>query len=255
MYYFKDTKKYPLETFKFIPTSAMFYDGLLLEDLIEGYTTLKVEGREMTSLTIDSTAVKVGAIVSNQKINTRSITVTYQLKNKSSQAIQDDFKKMMAHLYREEDVAIYFEDEPTTLYYGRYHSAESVDGSSNSIISSFTIFCSDPYKYGSQIVSTGVINTVLRQPVMPIKIEATVTKSGPMRIVKGSQSISMSRANFKVGDKVIVDFVVGKVFVNNLNRTRFLDLDSDFSNFKLNSNDKITCTSANLKIYYRSVDL
>lgn len=45
----------------------MFYDGLLLEDLIEGYTTLKVEGREMTSLTIDSTAVKVGAIVSNQK--------------------------------------------------------------------------------------------------------------------------------------------------------------------------------------------
>ena len=233
----------------------MFYDGLLLEDLIEGYTTLKVEGREMTSLTIENTAIQVGAIITNQKINARTITVTYQLKNKSSQAIQEDFKKLMNYLYREEDVAIYFEDEPTTLYYGRYQSAESVDGSSNSVISSFTIFCSDPYKYGSQIVSTGVIDTLLRQSVMPTKIETTVTKSGPMKIVRGSQSISMSRANFKVGDKVVIDFADGKIFVNNLNKTRLLDLDSDFSNFKLNSNDKVTCSSANLKIYYRSVDL
>lgn len=233
----------------------MFYDSLLLEDLMAGYRTLKVEGREMLSTSIDSTSIQKGAIITNQTINARTITVTYQLKSATSKELQSDFKKLMSYLYRDEDVAIYFEDDPDTLFYGRYESGESVDGSSNSIVSSFNIFCADPFKYGKQVVTTGVIDTLLRQAVTPLKIEAIATKTGGLSVVKGKQTISMTKANLKVGDKVVIDFSKGKVFINNSNSTRLLDLDSDFSNFTVTSNDVVSCATASLKIYYRSVDL
>ena len=48
MYKFRDTTKQKhYRNLPFIPTSAMSYDGTWLEELIEGYQTLTVEGREM----------------------------------------------------------------------------------------------------------------------------------------------------------------------------------------------------------------
>lgn len=140
MYTFKDVKKDPFRKMKYIPTSAMRYDGFLLEDILEGYTTLKVEGREMTSIVLESTEAQIGAIITNQRLPARIITVTYKLQNKNALELQRDFKELMFRLYRDEDVAISFEDEPTTTYYGRFETADTVEGSSNNIISTFTLF-------------------------------------------------------------------------------------------------------------------
>lgn len=255
MYTFKDVKKDPFRKMKYIPTSAMRYDGFLLEDILEGYTTLKVEGREMTAIVLESTEAKIGAIITNQRLPARIITVTYKLQNKNALELQRDFKELMFRLYRDEDVAISFEDEPTTTYYGRFETADTVEGSSNNIISTFTLFCSDPYKYGAENITIGAINHHLHYPVTPMTVTAKMTKKSTLSIVNGSQTLKITSETLAVNDVVLFDFKNGKVFVNNVDRTNLLDLDSDFSNFQLKTGDRVTSDVATLSIVYRSVEL
>lgn len=65
-YSFLDTIKNQEYIPEWIPTSAMYYDGILLEGVIEGYQTLSVSGREMISVAIESQSVQVGSIITNQ---------------------------------------------------------------------------------------------------------------------------------------------------------------------------------------------
>ena len=68
MYKFRDTTKQKhYRNLSFIPTSAMSYDGTWLEELIEGYQTLAVEGREMYSLSFESQEMQVGGVITNVK--------------------------------------------------------------------------------------------------------------------------------------------------------------------------------------------
>ncbi len=46
----------------------MMYDGMYLEDLIDGYQTLTVEGREMLSVEVEQQEIQIGSIITNQKI-------------------------------------------------------------------------------------------------------------------------------------------------------------------------------------------
>ncbi|MGC3014271.1 phage tail protein, partial [Enterococcus faecium] len=67
MYSFKDTTINLTSSKLFLPTSAMMYDGMYLEDLIEGYQTLTVEGREMLSVEVEQQEIQIGSIITNQK--------------------------------------------------------------------------------------------------------------------------------------------------------------------------------------------
>ena len=102
-------------------TSAVNYDGKFIENYIEGYQTLYVEGREMLSLEIESEKVNVGVRVSSQRLPERTLTIHFKLEEKNPVEFQRSFNKLMRLLLQGmEDVEIHFNDELDMYLPGRY---------------------------------------------------------------------------------------------------------------------------------------
>ncbi|MEO1768262.1 distal tail protein Dit [Candidatus Enterococcus ferrettii] len=258
IYEFRDTiAGASSEDYGHLPTSAMMYNGQYIENVIEGYRTLKVTGREMISLDISSDAVRVGTIVSEQRVNPRVLTVEYLLSDNDPEELQNKFKKLMLFLYQEEDVEITFNDDPQIYYYGRYSESDDVPGDSNSVISSFTIYCQDPRKY-SKLKETGnsiTINSPLQ--TTPERLEVKLVRNSSLKIRNKNTGIEIriTGAAIYAGDFVVFDFDLGLIFVNGNDMTKIADLNSGFENFVIRRGDILECDNGSMAIYAREVYL
>jgi len=253
MYKFRDTTKRKHQSEHiFIPTSAMIYKGVFIERLIEGYQTLSVEGREMYSLNHEIQELQYGGIITNTKLPARVLTIKYKLEDKDSESLQNKFDELMAFLFSEEDVLIQFNDDLEYFFKGRYQAADQVPGDTNSIISTFTVICGDPYKYGKEQVSTGKILGNLPYPVKPDSLKATMTASS-LKITDGKYVLKASDA--KKGDVLYFDFKTGNVLVNGKLKNNILDLDSDFKNIRLRTGSIFTDENCDIEIKYRKAVL
>ncbi|MEI5994769.1 distal tail protein Dit [Candidatus Enterococcus mansonii] len=255
MYYFEDTTKKVHKDELILPSSAMMYDGFYIEKRIEGYRTLAVTGREMLSLDVQTQETQVGSIKLNQKLPARTIKVTYQLIGKDAKDVQKKYHHLMQILYKESDVEIRFKDELDYHYYGQYTTTDDVRGDTNSIISSFDILCTNPKKYSVLLKTDGEITTYLPYQTIPEKIEVTIAKFGSLTITNGEKKIKITSYNLSEGDQIVFDFIKGKVFVNTVDQTFLLDLESDFENFTLQTGQTIRCNNGEMVISYREVQL
>ncbi len=252
MYQFRDTIK-SSDYDSWIPTSAMIYGGTMIEKIIPGYQTLFVEGREMLSLDLESEKKNVGVHISAQRLPERSLTVHYKLIEQNSVEFQRSFKKLMRILYKQEDVEIHFNDELDTFYYGRYSVAEKVPGNTDSVVSSFTITCADPRKYSKTFETTGEISEYLPYDSVPDSISFTATKDSSVKVTNGMQTISISNAALKKGDRVEMLIREGKILINGENKTRILDLTSPFKSFTVKTGDVVKSDNGTPLIRYRGV--
>lgn len=252
MYSFRDTTKNS-DYKKWIPTSALIYDGVMFENIIDGYQTLYVEGREMISLDFETEKKNVGICISSQRLPERFLTVHYQLTEQNPVEFQRSFKKLMRLLYKENDVEIHFNDELDTYYYGRYSAADSVDGNTHSIVSSFTITCADPRKYSRQFETNGEIFEYLPYGSVPDSISFTAAKDNSVKVTNGRQIISISNAALKKGDSVEMLIHEGKILINGENKTRVLDLTSPFKSFTVRTGEVIKSDNGTPLIKYRGV--
>lgn len=258
MYYFEDTTVANHIDEPRLPISAMNYDGIFLEDGIKGFRTLSVTGREMLSVDIQSDNANIGSFISAQRLPSRVLKVTYQIQNADSEQILINYRKMMAYLFKEKDVPIYFNDEKDVVYYGRYSSGEEVPGDRHSLTSSFEIFCADPRKYSLKVFTIedkNKVNGYFLFKTKPLKIEVQIEKNDGVLISNGVQQIKITKKSLKPNDLVIFDFIMGKVLVNGVNRTNWLDLTSDFENFELKNNQTITCTNGKALLTFKEASL
>lgn len=196
---------YPLEG---IPTEAMNFGGKFLEDIIPGYRTLNVQGRELfeTNNEYSQLGIRDGERHIYNRIPAREIIVQYYLKAEDDSSFRDKFNKMNVALFTEKEVPIWFNDEPEMLFNGTKSTVDKVDPGVNWCISTFTIKCGDPYKYtksdatsvmwGSEIITfqanyllgntgSGAVN-------MPIKIEGGA--------YWGSDIITFQHQGYLMGD-------------------------------------------------------
>lgn len=252
MYHFRDTKKNSIYN-SWIPTSAMIYDGRIFEQEIEGYQTLYVEGREMLSVELESEKMTVGEYVLTQRLPARTLTVYYKLEDRNPETFQNKFNQLMKLLYRTNDVKISFNDQKELSYLGRYDSSDKVSGNSSSIVSSFDIKCSDPRKYTKEFVIESAVKSKLPYGAIPDSITFEATQDKNVRITNGRETISITNSAIKTGDKVEILIKQGKILVNGENKTRILDLTSDFKNFIIKQNDIIKCDNGIPAIKYRGV--
>lgn len=253
MYKFRDTTKRKHQSEHiFIPTSAMIYKGTFIERLIEGYQTLSVEGREMYSLNHEMQELQYGGIITNTKLPARVLTIKYKLEDKDSESLQNKFDELMAFLFSEEDVLIQFNDDLEYFFKGRYQAAEPVPGDTNSIISTFTIICGDPYKYGKEQVSTGKILGNLPYPVKPESMKV-IMNTGFLDITDGKYHLKVS--NIKKGDVLFFDFRTGDIWVNEKLAPDVLNLDSDFKNIRLRTGSNFSDGNYDIEIKYRKAVL
>lgn len=131
-----------------LPSEALKINGEYIEDLISGYRTLNVSGREALSPDVMSftTGVRDGSRLKSKRYPERIITVTYQLIAKSNEAFREAYNKLGAILNVEEAQLI-FNDEQDKFFVGTPCIIGTVQPGSNAVIGEFEILCTDPFKY------------------------------------------------------------------------------------------------------------
>lgn len=252
MYPFIDTMKNESYIPEYIPTSAMYYDNILLENVIEGYQTLSVEGREMLSVGIESESIQVGSIITNQTLPSRTLTIKYKLEDRDPENLQKKFDLLMWYLYKKKDVAIQFNDELDYTYYGRFESAKSVSGDTNRIVSSFDIYCADPRKYSRQYKSNGIIATYIPYEIVPDVIRVKLSAPTNVKVTNGLFSMSITNANIGVGDVVEFRNKEGTVYVNGVDKTNILNwADGQLEDFYIKQGDTVKTNNGTIEIFYR----
>ena len=146
MYDFIDTTE--VSEVRSLPSEALSINGEYIENLISGYRTLYVKGREALSPEIDTieTGVRDGSMIKNKRYPARIITVGYQLKASTNEAFRACYNALGGVLNVDEAELI-FNDEQDKFYTGTPSFIDEVEPGTNAVVGEFEIFCADPFKY------------------------------------------------------------------------------------------------------------
>lgn len=161
-----------------LPTEAMSYNGVYLENEIDGYRTLSVTGRELMESEVTDQEIDGmdGSYYRYKTTPARTITVKYQLRARGSREFRDAFNKMNK-LLSGEQVKVIFNDESDKYFIGTKTSNTQVDGGSNNVIGEIEIYCSDPRKYSTTekefTAIDGVLN-IVNEGTVPVSIDYDV---------------------------------------------------------------------------------
>lgn len=148
MYKFIDTTETQEALESMLPSEALSINGEYIENLIEGYRTLHVSGRESLSAEIESFEVGIrdGSDVLYRRYPARILTVTYQLIAESNEAFRTAYNKI-GGILNVEDARLIFHDEQDMFYTGTPTTMGDVEPGRNAVVSEFEIYCADPFKY------------------------------------------------------------------------------------------------------------
>lgn len=131
-----------------LPSEALKINGEYIENLISGYRTLNVSGREALSpeLAAYETGVRDGSVVKSKRFPARTIIVRYQLVSESGEAFREAYNQL-AYILNVEDAELIFNDEQDKFFVGTPSYIGEVEPGMNSVVGEFEIFCADPFKY------------------------------------------------------------------------------------------------------------
>lgn len=140
MYGFIDTTEQ--YTGKTLPAEALQLNGEYLENLIEGYRTLTVQGREALSgvVATDNIGLRAGSLFRSRRYPERIITVRYQLICDDAESFRAAYNKLAGILDIEEGVMV-FADEPDKYFVGIPGTLEDVEPGRNAVVSSIHPVC------------------------------------------------------------------------------------------------------------------
>lgn len=146
MYNFVDTTE--TQGSALLPSEALKLNGEYIENLIPGYRTLQVSGRESLSPELNTyeTGIRDGARLKNKRYPARVITIKYQLIAESNEAFRNAFNKL-GGILDVKDAELIFADEPEMFFTGTPSTIREVDPGKNAVVGEFEILCVDPFKY------------------------------------------------------------------------------------------------------------
>lgn len=148
MYEFVDTNEASVGNV--LPTEAMLFNGRYIEDLISGYRTLHVSGREALAPELEAyeTGIRDGSKLQSKRYPARILTVTYQLIAESSAAFREAYNRLGGILNTKNAVLI-FNDEPDKFFIGTPSDISAVEPGKNAVTGEIEITCHDPFKYST----------------------------------------------------------------------------------------------------------
>lgn len=173
-----------------LPTEAMSYNGVYLENEIDGYRTLSVTGRELMESEVTDQEIDGmdGSYYRYKTTPARTITVKYQLRARGSREFRDAFNKMNK-LLSGEQVKVIFNDESDKYFIGTKTSNTQVDGGSNNVIGEIEIYFSDPRKYSiteKEFTATDGVLNIVNEGTVPVSIDydiQTTSETGYIGLV------------------------------------------------------------------------
>lgn len=146
MYNFVDTTEHTSTAV--LPSEAMQFNGEYIENLIEGYRTLYVKGRDVLSPEIElgEVGVRDGGYLKNKRFPARTITIGYQLLASDEKAFRAKYNALN-DILNTEDAQLIFADEPDKYFTGTPNGYDDIPSGRNNVTSEFEIICADPFKY------------------------------------------------------------------------------------------------------------
>lgn len=235
-----------------LSSQAMTFGGYKLDTLISGYRTLRVDGRETQKYSVSSHSNILGldgSIFIGKNLDSRYLTIHYRLKADNDLELQEKFRQLLDYLLIREDVQITFDDDPNIIYYGQVTDWNIIPSDTNDVVSSFTITCSDPYKYESEIKELGFNQRLINPsnvPVEVVSVDITVgTNRNGLRISNGTKHLDI-KGSFSAGDKVNIS-LKDKVILN-INGSNGIDRINEFTStfkvFEVRKGNTITTNSS-----------
>ncbi len=256
----------------FVPPEAMFIlsDGVgtPLEDLIDGYQTLNVSGRELSAYELNTQTVdnEDGEMFLSANRPTREIEIAYQLKAEKDEEFRAKYQLLNYYLSNKR-FDFYFFDDDQYEWTGTLSSAEKPEPGQNTVKSSFTITCTDPYKRLRRPVTYTNANGTLRiaEPAYYLTVPDLISvklhsDSSTVQVSNGRQNIVLT-GNFKMNDSIKIKIIndsdkQSEILLNDQNHLELLNLNSDFENFALKMDDVVTVfPNADLSIQLRRKEL
>lgn len=131
-----------------LPSEALSLNGEYIENLLPGYQTLSVSGRELLDKEIDSLKIGFsnGEKYNKKRFPSRAIIVQFQLLCADNETFRNRFNRLN-EILNAEQAQLIFADEQDKYFIGTPENAGDVPPGRNSIVSSFSIYCADPFKY------------------------------------------------------------------------------------------------------------
>ena len=249
-------------TSSFVPTEAIVFNGVKLDEQLPYYRTLNVSGRENFERSLNTVETSGdGEFLLSSKINANTIVVTFALEADDAQDFNDRFDELKRNLIGM-DVPFKFTDEEEYTRYGTVTKLDNPQPGRLSIVGTFEIRQSDPYKYTSLITTTGT-NTVKLSGDKNMSIDLSkisfslVSDALNVKIKVGnSYTLSLS-GNFKAGDNFNVNFE--NKTITSMNASVLGNMNIPQSNIfeaVVISGDIVTGTNiANLSVSYREKTL
>lgn len=250
------------------------YGDMYLEDLVDGFSIISVVGREIIPQTIlaNTNEYLDGQTYFGSKVEPRELEFTYQIKANNPSELMSRYKKLNYYLTEKTELMFIFQDE--SLYYrGVLTAVGEVPAGTLKHISTFTITCSDPYKYSAskKVSGTGTLNinrdNVSKSTVIDsIKINVSNVANVDFDIVGSNNSyktdnnqdynfeyiIVFNKDKIKDGDTIILDYTKSICYLNGVENSSILHWSSDFETFDVYAEYVITISSNNIEVTYRN---
>lgn len=144
MYDFRETTPFTGADDNQLPAEAMLIDGQYIENLVPGYRTLQVGGRELLkqSATSNPIGISDGETLEYVRNPSREITVGYQLIADDDKAFRTAFYKLSGILHGDTH-QVSFNDDLSVYWNAVLTDVDDVPKGRNAITSSFTLFVPD----------------------------------------------------------------------------------------------------------------
>lgn len=251
LYKFIDTTEYQDEIA--LPSEAMNFNGVFLENEVEGYRTLYVTGRESLAPELDfyESGARHGKKIKSRMFQERVITVGYQLMSPTAFDFRMAYNKM-AQILNVSSAKMVFSDEPDKYFIGTLTSMGETDPGKLCITGELEFTCPDPFKYSvdQKIYKLSGLSKIYYEgtqdcyPELRWNIKgntgyvAAYKDSADTIIQIGNPSEAQATSNtFAADDIVVAKCEDASIFVNNKQKDTLGAIGNEWESFYLKPGD------------------
>lgn len=240
-------------------------DSNNIDDLINGYSTLKVQGRELLSREVETRNYRTNHISGKKRslqnkgvsfgknkllsssLASRVLKITYELDAIDHIELLDKFETLNYYLNREE-VKIVFTDDPNFFFVGTFTTAETVRDDVNKIVSSYEFECMDAFKFSNEVKSystSGGIVSILNADYYPVALEEiviTTNASAGNLTIRNTTNDSYIKINhnFVAGSNLVIDMQNYTAKIGDVDVTASIDIFCNIEEFTFMNKDRLT---------------
>ncbi|MBS4971221.1 MAG: phage tail family protein [Lacticaseibacillus rhamnosus] len=191
MYDFRETTPFTGSDDNQRPAEAMLIDGHYIEDLIPGYSTLQVSGRELLSQSIEKQTIgkSDGEFIQYVRNPYREIVVGYRLAAADNLSFRKAFYKLNSILHGDSH-QVSFNDDPSKYWIATFSDIDDVPKGRNAITSSFTLFVPDGIAHS---VATKTFDNMPYKDVPVNLLTGTSNTSHAVTVPKGAFKASNAK--------------------------------------------------------------